>query len=409
MLLLKLAFRNLLRNRRRSLITMAAITFGMMLMHFVICMQHGVYQDMIRTGVGSLAGHVVVQGKGFQASGGDTDIVVQRSAEAATAVEAAVTAEGVVLRRDFLSGLLSSTDGAAAVMVRAVDPVLDKDVGKLFEYLRDGEWLETEGDILIGSVLAERLGVSLGDKLVFMMQVGDDMSSKLFRLKGVLHTGAPDQDGMMAAISLDAAQAIRGGVDSATQVAMILDDASEWPTAVEETRTALAGQDVEVLSWKEALPDMDAFIKADRAIGQGMLSMLGLIASLGVFNTFLMSVLERTREFGVLLAIGTKPSQISRMVLLEASVLGVISIGLGTLLGIAVTWPAVTYGIDFSSQMGEGMSQGGIVMSAMLYPAYNLPRMAVFAAGGFCLTVLASVWPAWKVSRLTPVEAMRHH
>ena len=140
-----------------------------------------------------------------------------------------------------------------------------------------------------------------------------------------------------------------------------------------------------------------------------MIAMLGLIASLGVFNTFLMSVLERTREFGVLLAIGTKPRQISRMVLLEAAVLGAISIGLGTLLGIAVVWPAMTYGIDFSSQMGEGMSSGGIVMSAMLYPAYNLPRMVAFAVGGFGLTVLAALWPAWKVSRLTPVEAMRHH
>jgi ABC-type lipoprotein release transport system permease subunit len=409
MLLLKLAARNLLRNRRRSLITMAAISFGMMLMDFTICLQHGTYQDMIRSGVGAMAGHVVIQGEGFEASGGDSEILVVESSETAARLEAAVSVPGVVFRRDFLSGLLSSSGGSSAVMVTAVDPVLDKQVGKLHDYLRDGEWLEAERDILIGSVLAERLDVGLGDKLVFMTQLGDEMTSKLFRLKGVLHSGAPDQDGMIAAVTLKAAQTLRGGLDSTTQVAMILDDASQWPTAVAEAKAALSGGPVEVLSWKEALPDMAAFITVDRRMGQGMLSILGVIVALGVFNTFLMSVLERTREFGVLLAIGTKPRQISQIVLLEAVVLGAVSIGLGTALGAAVTWPAVIYGLDFSSQMGEGMSNQGVVMSSQVFAVYNWPRMLVFAVGGFCLTVLAAVWPAWRVGKLTPVEAMRHH
>ena len=408
MLLLKLASRNLLRNRRRSLITMAAIVFGMALMDFTICLQHGSYQEMIRTGVGSLAGHVVVQGEGYEASGGDSDILVPSSIDVADQLSESVSSPGVVIRRDFVSGLLSSADSSAAVVVTAVDPARDKEVGKLHDYLRDGEWLESEGDVLIGSVLAERLDVDLGDKLVFMMQLGDEMTSKLFRLKGVLHSGAADQDGLMAAITLEGAKALRG-TDEVTQVAMILDDASNWPAAVEEAKVAFAGQPVEVLSWKEALPDIDAFIKVDRGMGQGMISILGVIVALGVFNTFLMSVLERTREFGVLLAIGTKPKQLTQIILLEALVLGVLSIGLGTLVGAALTWPAVEYGIDFSSQMGEAMTSGGVVMSAQIFAAYNWPRMLVFAAGGLVLTLLAAVWPAWKVSKLSPVEAMRHH
>ncbi len=212
----------------------------------------------------------------------------------------------------------------------------------------------------------------------------------------------------MAAISIEAAKELRGGADESTQVAMILEDFSQWPEALAEARVGLSGENVEVLSWKEALPDIDAFIKLDRNLGQGMLSIMGIIVAMGVFNTFLMSVLERTREFGVLLSIGAQPSQIARLVLLEGVILGVLSIGLGTLLGAALVWPAAVYGMDFTEWMGEAMTNGGVVMSAKMYCVYNWPRMALFAFGGFLLTVLASVWPAWRVSRLTPVEAMRY-
>jgi ABC-type antimicrobial peptide transport system permease subunit len=138
-----------------------------------------------------------------------------------------------------------------------------------------------------------------------------------------------------------------------------------------------------------------------------MLSILGIIVAMGVFNTFLMSVLERTREFGVLLSIGMKPSQLARLVLLEGAVLGAVSILIGTTMGAAMTWPMVEYGIDFSESMGEGMSTGGVVMSTVIHSSYNWPRMIVFGIGGFFLTLIAAAWPAWKVSTMEPVPAMR--
>ena len=220
MLLIKLAFRNLLRNRRRTLITSAAIVFGMALMHFTICMQHGAYSQMIKTGIGSMAGHVVVQGEGYEASG-DTSIVVEDAERVAAKLEEAVSYKGIVLQRSFLGGLLTSADGSSAAMVSAVEPEKDREVGKFHDYLHEGEWLETSKDILVGVGLAETLDVELGDKLVYMMQVDDEMASKLFRVKGLLRTGAADQDGVMAAISVEAAKELRGGADQSTQVAMI--------------------------------------------------------------------------------------------------------------------------------------------------------------------------------------------
>jgi ABC-type lipoprotein release transport system permease subunit len=407
MLLLRLAFRNLMRNRRRTLITGAAISFGMALMLFTIGMQHGSYTAMIRTGVASMAGHVVVQGKGYEESG-DNSILVWDSERVAGLLEEAISDDGIVLRRAFLGGLLTSADGSSAAVVSAIEPEKDREVGKFHDYLHEGEWLSGNKDILLGSGLAETLDVELGDKIVYMMQIDEEMTSKLFRVKGILRTGAADQDGIMAAITLEASQELRGGADAATQVVMILEDFNRWPTALEEAREALAGEEVEVLSWKGALPDMDAFIKMDRNAGQGMLSILGIIVAMGVFNTFLMSVLERTREFGVLLSIGVRPGQIAGLVLLEGVVLGALFIGLGVVFGLGLTWPAMVYGMDFTEYMGEAMSTGGVVISAKMHSAFNWPRMSVFALGGFLLTVLASVWPAWRVSRLTPVDAMRH-
>jgi ABC-type lipoprotein release transport system permease subunit len=240
-----------------------------------------------------------------------------------------------------------------------------------------------------------------------MSQVGTDMTSRLFRVKGVFRTGAADQDGFVVLMALEAAQQVTEKPDTATQVTLHLADPDDWPQALDSAKLRLADRPVEVLSWKEALPDLAAFIEVDRRLGQSMVAILGFIIALGVFNTFLMSVLERTREFGVLQSIGMKPQQIARLVLVEGVVLGAASIAVGTLLGAAVVYPFKEYGLDFSDEMGDSMTNAGVVMNTVLYAAYNWPRMIVFGIGGFFLTVAAAIWPAWKVSQLTPVEALR--
>jgi ABC-type lipoprotein release transport system permease subunit len=404
-MLLKMASRNLLRNRRRTLITMSAIALGMALMDVTICLQHGLYQDTIRKGVGALAGHVVVQAEGYEATG-DRDRMVDQSTDVATKLQA-IDPEGIVVRRTFLSGLLTSSASSAPVAVSAVEPANSQLVGAMDEYLIDGEWVSGDRDIVIGEKLRDNLDVEIGKKVVFMTQAGDEMTSRLFRVSGIFKTGAADQDGFIVLFSLKAAQAVLSRPDAATQVTLHLQTPDDWPAAIDQARASIDDRDVEVLSWKEALPDIDAFIKADRTIGQGMLSVLGIIVAMGMFNTFLMSVLERTREFGVLLSIGMKPVQLARMVLLEGAVLGALSILIGTGLGAALVWPMAEYGIDFHEAMGEGMSSGGVVMSTMLHSSYNWPRMIVFGIGGFFLTLIAAVWPAWKVSTMEPVPAMR--
>jgi ABC-type lipoprotein release transport system permease subunit len=403
-MLLRMAFRNLFRNKRRTFITMTAIALGMALIDVTITLQHGSYTDLINRGVSSIAGHVVVRSPDFE---GDPKSRVSDSAAHADRL-ASVSTEAVVQRRIMLGGLLSSTTGSAAVQAVAVEPIISRDIGSMYDEMVSGDWLEKDRDIIIGVRLAETLDVKAGDKLVFMGQSDGEMTSRLFRLKGVFKTGAADVDGFMVVMPLVAAQEVLGGEDVASMVTLHLDNAAAWPEAVEAARTVFEDDDVEVLSWKGALPDVDAFIKADRSIGQGMLFALFIIVSMGVFNTFLMSVLERTREFGVLQSIGMKPNQIAKLVLVEGALLGFFGVLLGSLLGVALSYPIVVNGLDFSESMGEGMSNAGVVMSTIIFGAWDIPRMAVFGFACFVVTFLAAIWPAWKVSRLEPVKALRN-
>jgi len=403
-MLLRMAFRNLFRNKRRTLITMTAIAIGMALIDVTITIQHGSYTDLINRGVSSIAGHVVVRSKGVS---DDPESRVPDSSAHADRL-AGVAKDAKVQRRIMLGGLLTSTSGSAAVQAVAVEAAVSSEIGSMYDEMISGDWIKTDRDIIIGAGLAETLDVTEGEKLVFMGQSGGEMTSRLFRLRGVFKTGAADVDGFMVVMPLAAAQEIVGGNDVATMVTLHLDDAGAWPEAVAAARTAFEGVDVDVLSWKGAMPDVDAFIKADRRIGQGMLFALFIIVSMGVFNTFLMSVLERTREFGVLQSIGMKPNQIAKLVLVEGALLGFFGVLLGSLLGAAFSYSLIVNGLDFSDSMGEGMSTSGVVMATHFYGAWDIPRMIIFAIACFIVTFIAAIWPAWKVSRLEPVKALRN-
>ena len=403
-MLFRMAFRNLFRNKRRTLITMTAIALGMALIDVTITIQHGSYTDLINRGVSSIAGHVVVRSTGFA---DDPESRVSESSDHAARL-AGVAKDAKVQRRIMLGGLLTSTSGSAAVQAVAVEAATSREVGSMYDEMISGDWLETDRDIIIGARLAETLDVTEGEKLVFMGQSDGEMTSRLFRLRGVFKTGAADVDGFMVVMPLAAAQEIVGGEDVATMVTLHLDDAGTWPEAVAAARTAFEGVDVDVLSWKEAMPDVDAFIEADRSIGQGMLFALFIIVSMGVFNTFLMSVLERTREFGVLQSIGMKPNQIAKLVLLEGALLGFFGVLLGSLIGAALSYSTIVNGLDFTESMGEGMSNAGVVMATHFYGAWDIPRMIFFAIACFIVTFIAAIWPAWKVSRLEPVKALRN-
>jgi len=407
-LLLRLAVRNLVRNFRRSAITMAGIALGLTLMAAMNTLQNGSHHDMLRTAVGLLGGHVVVQPPGAQGDHQGKHVLADSTAVADQL--RALFPGAVVTRRLLVEGLVSSPAGSTAASVRGVDPTDEAQVVDLDDQIQTGEWLapdDTQG-ILLGEAMARTLNVGVGDKVVFMAQPeGDEVQSRLFRVRGTFRTGTAELDGFIAITTVAGAQTLHPRPDAATHVAVHLADPGETRQATKAARAALPT--LEVLPWQEAIPDVREFVEMDKRYSDIMWLVLGAIVSMGVVNTVLMSVLERIREFGIMTALGLRPGRLAAMVLTEGFVLGAVAAAAGVALGLLASWPIVHWGVDYSELAGtDTMEAGGIPVSMKVKGVVDWGRMAVYPAVGIGFAVFASLWPAWKVATLEPVEAIHH-
>jgi|AMFO01.1.fsa_nt_gi ABC-type transport system, involved in lipoprotein release, permease component len=413
LIFIKLAMRNLLRNKRRTAITMTGISLGLALMVFSNNIAFGSHESMLRTAIGMMAGHVVVQGEGYQHKP-DSKLKVLNSGAMAQTIRAAIP-DATVTRRIYMDGLLVSPVASTSAVVKAIEPSRELQVIDLDDKIVQGQWLADDDDrgIMLGQDLATRLDLGLGDKVVFMGQPdGTEVESRLFRLRGIFRTGSPEIDGFTALAPLSAAQELFQGDDPATQIAINLPDDQQTAARTEQVRSlvqaAAPDSKLEVLPWQQAIPDIVEFVKLDSAYGDGIWLVLGIIVSMGVINTVLMSVMERVREFGVMMAVGLKPRKLAAMVLTEGFVMGAISALIGIILGTLVTWPFISMGIDFSGDMGESMEAAGVPISMILYPEIDWGRLAIYPFIGIFFATVASLYPAWKVTRLSPVQAIRH-
>jgi len=406
----KLALRNLMRNKRRTALTLAAIAFGLALMVWTVNFQNGSYDMMIKEAICSMAGHVVVQAEGFQ-DDKEVTLVVEDAGGVAEALQAEFP-DAVIAPRITMGGMVMSTSTGVGVALNGLIPEAEQQVQTLHDKVVEGEWLTGDDrEILIGQGMADALDADLGDKLVFMGQNGtDEVQSRMFRVKGIYRTGSAQIDGRLAFVHLDAAQELLDRGDVAHMVTMHLPDPQQAFPAAERAEELLARPELDVRNWREALPEIAGMIEMDRASGDVMMAIIGMIVAFGVLNTLLMSVLERTREFGVMVSLGMKPRQVFGLVLTEGLVLGGIGAVLGLCLGLLLSLHAVYVGIDYAAFTGsETMEMEGLVMDTLLKGSWDPSRMAgyVFAAIVFC--VGAAIYPAWSISRLQPVKAMRHH
>ena len=325
-LLMKLAFRNLTRNLRRSIITLAAIAVGLSVLILGLSLRTGQYEQMINSGVSQLAGHVVVQHPSFQEEK-EPEFLLQNHSELQQKIQETFP-EAHITSRLFLSGLINSTTSPTFAGITAVDPKIEGEVSEFTEKLVKGVWLDDDiKGILIGKNMAETLNVDLGDKLVFTGQYNGEMNSQLFRIKGVFKVGATEIDSFVAFIHYQAAQKLMQQKDVIHQISVHLPNSQDTEQAKAMTeqllQTKISKEEIDVLSWGEALPDIVNMVKVDKTSNEFINIVLLIIVSMGILNTMLMSVLERFREMGVLLAVGLRPQKLALMVLCEGLILGI--------------------------------------------------------------------------------------
>jgi putative ABC transport system permease protein len=340
----------------------------------------------------------------------EPDRVVERSGAVAGAL-AAATDGGVVTRRAMLGGLMTSTSGSAPVTLRGVEPSVEATLSLLDERLTDGAWL-ADGDgrgVLLGKELADVLGVTLGDKVVFMASArSSDVDSRLFRVAGIFRTGTEALDAFTAVSALGPAQELLPGEDSAHQVAWVRPGLGMAGGMAAEIRPSLASYgDLEVLEWTEALPTLKEQMELDGNFSKVTYGLMALIVAVGVLNTILMGAMERTREFGVVLALGLPPLALAGLLVVEGALIGLGGAALGLLLGLLTGSYLQAYGLDYGDMLAEANPVGSVVLDPIIYGRIDPPTFATYALLTVLLATVASLWPAWRTTSLQPVEAMR--
>ncbi|MBW2137535.1 MAG: ABC transporter permease [Deltaproteobacteria bacterium] len=404
---IKIAWRNIWRNPRRSLLTMGAIAFATTLLIFMLSWQFGSYDTMINSAIRTYSGHLQVQAKGYREKR-EVRLVVRDLHPLNVLLKDLPEVEAYTYRGNAFS-LLSSKARTYGAMVIGIDPLREARVSSIKQLIRRGDYLSEEDDhgALLGELLARNLRVGVGDEVTILGQGRDgSIAATVVEVRGIFSSGQEVFDRSFMQIPLKTFQEVYSMGTAVHEVVILCKDLEK----VQEVKEILAssiegseGKDVVVLDWKELMPGLIQAIRMDLFSGFIMYILLIIVVAFSILNTFLMAILERTREFGVLLAIGTKPGRLTRVLLMESATLTLLGILAGVVAGSLVTYYFQAHGIVVSDA-SELLRQYGL--PERLYP--RLSGLSVFIGSGIVLaiTVITALYPALKVRRLRPVEAM---
>jgi ABC-type lipoprotein release transport system permease subunit len=411
--LFRLATRGVVREARRSLLTASAMALGLALLMFTRSLADGGHEDWIDAGVRMGAGHVLFQAPGFRESRSLDDRLSGKQAGAAMA--ALATLEGpleplATTVRLSTSGLASSASSALPVVIEGVDPRTEAAFSQAAQRITEGRYLEP-GDRLeayVGHGLAERLGLSLGSRFVLTAQSTDgEIQGQLARVVGVFRTGLPEVDEGLVHIPISTARSWLGVGDAATTVGAILPTSGVVPEAVQAVRSDVAEDNIRVLGWREAYPELDAALRIDDYGDYVFLGILFAIVALAVLNTVLMAVLHRKREFGVLQALGLTPAETGLVVFTEGLLLTALAGVVGIVAGVVLTWVFFRNGLDFSVFMSEEMTFGGIVIDPVIVPDFRFVQVLQSLFSIVVVGTVASIYPAYHATRIDVGEALK--
>jgi len=401
---LKIAWRSIWRNRRRTLISMSAVGVGLVLVILYTGMLNGMLGEAKEQLDNIGMGHVEITAAGWRAHRG--------AAEAIESPDALVAALALPPRSEVgwrvtARCLVSSARASQGIELEGVDWTREALLSAPIRDVRSGA-LPAPGDergILIGEKLADRLKVKVGSKVRVMAQRADgEIGAELYRVRGIFHALSATVSERRAFVSRTSARTLLGLGDAAHQVVIQLDRAADAEPVAAALRASL-GPRVEVLSYGDLLPmlrNMEAL--SDFVVWIAALFIYGLVG-LGILNTMLMSVLERTREFGVLRAIGTRPGRVVAQVLGESFWIATLSGAAGLAAGLALTWYYSEHTLMVIAR-GEAIEYAGSVLRSGVRTRFS-PGSALTAAGlVYVMALVTALYPAWKVAKLPPAQAL---
>lgn len=410
--LASMAWKNLWRQKRRTLITASSIAFAVFLASMLIGLNDQNWETVINTAARIGGGHITVQHPEYQ----EKSTLSRTVPHTAQKIQALMQVEHVVhaLPRIVGQTMLSTTTESYGAGFIAYDPALEStETISILEAVSEGELFKTSRDkgILLGHRLAKNLGAKLGDKVVYTLTDKEgEIVSGLARVSGLIKTGSPAVDLGLCFLPLDSVRKTLGYADDeATQIAVFVDSQRRSEDVNAAVAATLSDGSV-ALTWKEVQPDLDGFIAMKKGGGAFFSLLMLLLCAAGIFNTLFVSVMERLREFGILMAIGFSPGKLFSLVMFESLWLGLIGILTGVLVTAYPYYFLSTTGVDmtemYATQGGQADIAGvgmSMILKIGLYPE---SMVAIFVAA-LGATLLSGLYPAFKAGMVEPVETIK--
>ncbi len=404
-LYLRLAWRNIWRHKRRTIIIVLAMSMTLALMMWYDGLINGWTDAIYGNAVKVLGGNIQVHAEGYRAEANSNPLFPLADPQAVIKAAEANPLTLAATQRIKTGGLVTSREGAFSVGIIGVEPEKEIKVNIIGQNIKEGRNLTSDDldNILIGKGLAEAMDVKVGDRITMVgSSQHEQMRQRTMTIVGIYDLGLADMEKQDVYISLGEAQSLYG-VNGSTEVAIFLDRLGQEGSVIDAMKPALPGYEIE--SFQANYPELASTINTKSGVMNVFSVIIIAIAGVGILNLLLMAVYERTREIGVLGAMGLKPRQISLLFILEGAMIGLVGATAGVLLGLAINGYLMKVGIDFGSAVTQAASYMALVQSRV-YPTLGIERLPMRVSMIVIISALAALIPAAEAGRREPAEAL---
>jgi ABC-type lipoprotein release transport system permease subunit len=406
-LYLKLAWRNIWRHRRRTVIIVLAMGLSLGMMMFYDGLMDGFNNAIAGNAVRVLGGNVQVHAAGYREKVDSNPLIPLK--DDAAVVKAALAQPNVIAaaRRIQTSGLMSNHEGAFPMKIIGIEPEVEAPVSLIAAHIVEGRNLQAndEDAVLIGKGLAGALSLKVGDRVTM---VGSDIHKqnrqRTMTVIGIYDIGIPSMEKATAYISLSEAQSLFNLNGQSTEVQITLKKVGTESNIVSALSPILPGYEVE--SWAKNYPELSTAVNRKSFVMDIFSVIIVVIAGIGILNLLMMAIYERTREIGLLGAMGLKPNQIAITFILEGALIGFVGVLAGIVMGLAINASLMQVGMDYSQF--AGVTDYMALISGKVYPTLGVSKLLMRAVIILVIAALAALIPAMIASRREPSEALHH-
>jgi len=404
-MILTVAWRNIWRNKRRTLITVASIFFALFFGLLIRSLQIGTFGKIADDAVSSYVGHIQIHHRGYWEEK-IINNVFERNNEIETKILQNEYVKSIVPRIESFS-LASNGNRTKGCMVMGIDPEKENSMSKIASKITEGQYLKQDDDgAVIGDKLASFLNLTIGDTLVMIGQGYHSMSAAgLYPIRGIVHFPSPELNGRAVYITLAQAQDFYSVDNQLTSMSILLHKNNNIAEVKEYLKEVTVDEDYEIMDWRELLVELQQLIDSKQTSSNVMVGLLYMIVAFGVFGTIVMMTAERWREFGLLAAVGMKRIKLMLTVFIETVFLGI----LGLIAGFAVSLPIMYYfninPIILEGEMAATYEEMGF--EGVMVASVDLPFMInqIIIVG--VIVLIAVSYPVLKLRKLKPAYAMK--